>query len=299
MKKTRACLVAALFIGLATASNAAEPLVDAPWVKANLNTDGIVFLDVRGASDFDNGHIPGAIHTSYGGWRVTRGGVRGLLPPADKLEALIGGLGIDNGTHVVLIAEGYSAGDMAKAARLYWTFKVLGHDGVSILNGGMLAYARDRTNPLGKGRAKPRPKTFKATLRPQLLATAGDVQAALDGGILVDNRSADQYLGINKSGSVKRRGTLGGARNVPGAWLTEEGGGVFRDARTIRRLYEIAGVPTKGPAINFCNTGHWASLGWFVSREILGNKDAKMYDGSMAEWTRDDANPVARRVKMD
>ena len=37
--------------------------------------------------------------------------------------------------------------------------------------------------------------------------------------------------------------------------------------------------------IAFCNTGHWATLDWFVMSELLGNKDARMYDGSMLEWT--------------
>ncbi|MGH6815294.1 MAG: sulfurtransferase, partial [Hyphomicrobiaceae bacterium] len=46
-----------------------------------------------------------------------------------------------------------------------------------------------------------------------------------------------------------------------------------------------------------CSTGHWASLGWFVSSEILGNKDAKMYPGSMAEWTADAGRPVEQKVK--
>jgi thiosulfate/3-mercaptopyruvate sulfurtransferase len=36
--------------------------------------------------------------------------------------------------------------------------------------------------------------------------------------------------------------------------------------------------------ITFCNTGHWASLGWFVQSEILGRADVKLYDGSVADW---------------
>ena len=45
------------------------------------------------------------------------------------------------------------------------------------------------------------------------------------------------------------------------------------------------GVPDQGSVIAFCNTGHWATLDWFVMSELLGNKDARMYDGSMLEWT--------------
>jgi len=31
--------------------------------------------------------------------------------------------------------------------------------------------------------------------------------------------------------------------------------------------------------------GHLASGAWFVSNEILGNKNTRLYAGSMTEWT--------------
>ena len=58
------------------------------------------------------------------------------------------------------------------------------------------------------------------------------------------------------------------------------GGYVPRSVR-INKLYKLAGVPQSGEQINFCNTGHWASLGWFASSEIMGNTNAKLYDRSM------------------
>jgi len=265
----------------------------------------VVLLDLRSRWEFMNTHVPGAVHTDYArdGWRADAGQgkakVKGLLPPIDKLEALIGGLGINNDTQVVLMTGGFGAGDMASATRVYWTFKVLGHDTVSILDGGFLAYTRNRSNPLIQGAYKPPAKTFKANLNLKILATRNQVRQALDGGNLVDNRSHDQFLGVNKSSSARRAGTLPGARNLPGAWLTRDGGGQFRDAKVLRKLYEVAGVPTDGAGIYFCNTGHWASLGWFVAHELLGNDKASLYDGSMADWTSNADAPVARAVAVD
>ncbi len=301
-------VLAALWFGAAVnlasvnPAAAAEPLVDAAWVKAKAGSPGIVFLDLRFIRAYEAGHVPGAVHTNYGrdGWRVTRKGVAGMLPEVGKLEALIGRLGIGNDSHVIILPAGLSAGEVGAATRIYWTLKLLGHDEVSILNGGMRAYAKDKSNPLEKGRTRPRPKSFKASLRPELLASEEEVRAALnDGTLLIDNRPSDRYLGINTSKpTVARAGTLPGARGVPALWLTEEGGGVFRGAETVRRLYAVAGAPTQGPTITFCNTGHWASLGWFVSYEILGNRQTSMYDGSMAEWSRDPANPMERKVEL-
>ena len=284
---------------------AAEPLVDVDWVKANIGKPGVVFLDVRGQTDFLRGHIPGAVNTNYGkdGWRVKRGNVPGMMPEdTSALAALIGSLGIDNSSHVVLVAPGASASDMGTATRLYWTFKVLGDDNVSILNGGMkdyLAQVDDQkkpVNPLEKGAAKAEGKTFTVALRKDMLLDDSQVKQALDAGVvMVDNRTSDQYLGVNKHPAAKAFGTIPGSVNLPESWVTKNDGGEFRDAKELGSLYKAAGVPTSGEQISFCNTGHWASLGWFVSSELLGNKDAKMYDGSMTGWTNADM-PTEQKI---
>ncbi len=306
--------------GLAGAARAAEPLVDVAWVKANLGTPGLVFLDVRGPlggaskAQYLQAHIPGAIYLDYlkDGWRIKdKNGTVGMLPPAERLEQLIGGLGIANDSHVVVVANGTSALDMGTATRIYWTFKVLGHDEVSVLDGGMAAYLRTRgrdtkpvnsleSGPLESGEIKRPPTTFRAALRTDLLASKEQVTQALGAGtVLVDNRPNNQYLGVNKHGLAKRYGTLPGARNLPENWVTVNGGGTFRDSAALEKLYAAAGVPTSGAQISFCNTGHWASLGWFVSHELLGNSQARLYDGSMVEWSADAAAPMERRVRLD
>ena len=297
-------LLFVLTILVATPAGAAPPLVDPAWIKDHIGKPGVVFLDVRGsAGAFRAGHIPGAVFTSYGrdNWRVKINKVPGMLPPVKDLEKLIGRLGIGNKDHVVLVPGGYSSGEMGVATRIYWTFKVLGYDKVSILDSGMVGYASDRGNPIEKTFAQPEPKTFKSNFRAEYLATAEDIKKALagDGTALLDNRPNDQYLGINKSGSVIRNGTLKGAVNLPGIWTTVNNGGKFRTADALRRLYAAAKAPTEGKAITFCSTGHWASLGWFVNSELLGNKNTKLYDGSMADWSRDPANPMDQRVKLN
>ena len=85
---------------------------------------------------------------------------------------------------------------------------------------------------------------------------------------------------------------------LPENWLTQNGGGTFRPKTELEQLYAVAGVPTSGEQISFCNTGHWASLGWFTSHEILGDKQAKMYDGSMLEWTADKGLPIEQKVTI-
>lgn len=315
MRKVLTLVIATALTGLASLAMAAEPLVDAAWVKANIGKPGVVFLDVRGKlggkskADYLRAHIPGAVHTNYlkDGWRMKDGnGTVGMLQTTAKLEKLIGGLGIDNNTHVVIVSNGGKALDVGTSTRIYWTFKVLGHDNVSILNGGMKAYAKvdpktkKPSNPLEKGAVKISAKTFKGNLRSDMIATKSDVQAAIKSGtLLVDNRPNNQYVGVNKHGKAKRFGTIPSAKNLPENWITQNGGGSFRDTATLRKLYAAAGVSTSGAQINFCNTGHWASLGWFVSHELMGNTATTLYDGSMVEWTADMSLPMEQHVKLN
>lgn len=307
LRKFEIVILALFAAALAAPAMAAEPLVDTGWVKANLGKPGIVFLDITSnAAAYAKGHVPGAVFTDYSkdNWRVDTKvnghKVSGVLPPVDHMEKLIGRLGIGNDDHVVILAAGSGAAEMGTATRIYWTFAVLGHDNVSIMNGGMAAWTADKANPLETAANKPAAKTFKADFRDELIATTDEVKAALKGGTtLIDSRPAAQNLGIMKSGSVRAFGTIPGAISVPGEYMTVNNGGQLRDKASLARLYEISNAPTKGKSITFCNTGHWASLGWFAEYALLGNKESAMYDGSLSEWTTEDNAPMERKVNLD
>lgn len=308
MRVTRSCMIALVFASWAWVAHAGTPpLVDVMWIKDNACKPGIVVLDIRNSITGDSeesyrrGHIPCAVYSDYikDDWRVEINGVPGQIPPVAKLEKLIGSLGIDNNSHVVIYHAGQSAVDTASAARVYWTFKVLGDDNVSILDGGYAAYAAIESFPKETGKKTITPKLFTAKLRTNMLPKKQDVEALLrEGAVAIDNRPSADYLGVNQ-GEAKRKGTIPGAKNLPESWITVDNGGEFRSKQNLEKLYQAAGIPTKGKIINFCYAGHWSSLGWFVSSEILGDKEAVNYGGSFVEWSRDDSLPVERHIKID
>ncbi len=285
------------------AEEAAPPLVDVGWLRANAERDDLVVLDIRNQLDggseqvYRAGHIPGAVYSDYlkAGWRTERDGVPAQLPRLETLEALIGELGISNDSQVVIVSAGTDALDAGSAARVYWTFKVVGHDKVSILDGGYRAYTADPANPVESGWVEPLPDIFTAELRPELLADRSDVEAArMDGSLLVDTRPAEYYLGQKRHTWAKRAGTIPGAVSVPDSSFIDAEGH-FVKPEGIEYLLQHAGLSFGGKgagSIMFCNTGHWAALGWFAQSEILGQKNARVYDGSMVDWSAQAALPV-------
>src|SRR5215813_5763561 len=130
VRMVAAVAVAGALAGPAFA-DAATPLVSPAWLKARLGSAEVVVVDVRSAIDgggaeaYARGHIPGAVHSDYdkAGWRVTRNGIPFMLPTPSELEKLIGELGIDEDSHVVVTPAGVSPLACGAAARIYWTLK--------------------------------------------------------------------------------------------------------------------------------------------------------------------------------
>ncbi|PSJ62986.1 sulfurtransferase [Pseudaminobacter soli (ex Li et al. 2025)] len=275
-----------------------QPLVDAAWLKAHLGDKSLVVIDIRDAdkegNPYDKGHVPGAVNAPYStaGWRAEVNGVPGMLPAVDQISKTIGALGISNDSHVVIVPNGTDSSEFGGATRVYWTFKVLGHDAVSILDGGERGWEA-AGGELSTEAAKPAPASFTGELRKELLATTADVeQARAEGTKLVDGRPAAQFKGEAKSPVVRIAGTIPGAVNLENSKLYDTNKASFASKEEVAKLSNAVGLGNDEKNIAFCNTGHWASVVWFGLSEIEGNKNTKMYDGSMAEWAADPERPV-------
>ncbi len=270
-----------------------SPLVTPAWLSERLDHPNLVILDVR--TPPSGGFVPGSVHSDYAtaGWRATIGAAPGLLPEPAVLERLIGGLGVGDGDHVVLVAAGAAAADMGNATRVYWTFKSVGHDAVSVLDGGFAAWVAEG-RPVTPAAAVRPPVAFTASPRADLRATLAEVEAAVAAGTtpLHDARSAEQFAGQGKSPQARAAGTLPGALHIDNGAFYSGTPKRFVSAEAVRALADKAGLALDPAPITFCNTGHLASVSWFALSEIVGLPGVRLYDGSMSEWTADPARPL-------
>jgi len=306
MRSAATTLAVVGILGFAAAAEASieapGPLVDADWLAANLEAPGLVILDIRNAIDggsyesYREAHIPGAVYSNYqeAGWRIEEDGIVGMAPDVASLEALVGSLGIDNEDHVVIVHGGVNASDFGSAARVYWTFNYLGHDGVSILDGGFRGWAEASSRPVTSGNRTPEAVTFTATVRPELLIETDEVEASLDDAsvLRIDARPAEQYFGTEKAGPARAPG------RIPGSLGLDQRLFFTADGR-IRPQGEIAEMMPASVAngevesvVSYCNTGHWASTNWFVLSEVMGYENVRLYDASMTGWSFDPSRPL-------
>ncbi len=305
MRLISSCLSGFAALALASSAWAADltPLVDVDWIKANAEREDVVLLDIRNKIDggsletFAEGHIPGAIHSDYlqDGWRIKADGVIGQAPSAEQLEALIGSLGIDNDTTVVVIPAGVSSTDFGSAARVYWTFNYAGHDEVAILDGGYRAWTADPDNPIETGSKLPEAKTFNAAIRPEMRVDAATVEAALgkDDKLLLDGRPEAQFTGLEKHNAARSAGHIPGATHFDQAQTFDEQSGRLVDLAKLEGMLP-PGLGDAEEVYSYCNTGHWAAVNWFVLSEVAGKDNVRLYDGSMVEWTQDETRPLEK-----
>lgn len=292
------------------------PLMETQWLSEKLNDPGIVILDVRSdPANFDKqpdpkakpepnapliGHIPSARVLDWKKVREDReiGGVKleGMVPLKANFEKTMQSLGVNSDSAVVVVSNFADSANMAQATRLYWTLKYFGHDNVSILNGGTQKWAAEK-RPLVFDKPELPAGNFTAHAeRTGISATAAEVEQAMKSGVqLVDARTAEYYVGQMKVPYVYAKGHIPGSHMMAHVEFLDEKTKAFKSASELRKLAVEVGLDPSKPSISYCNSGHLGSSAWFVASELLGNKDARLFDGSMHEWTKDASRPVTRK----
>ncbi|MDQ3886254.1 MAG: sulfurtransferase [Actinomycetota bacterium] len=259
-------------------------LVTADWAEQNLNTDGIVFVEVdEDTTAYNAGHLPGAVKIN---WKtelqdqVTRDFV-------DKggFEKLMSNKGIGNDNTVVL----YGGNNNWFAAYAYWYFKLYGHENVKLLDGGRKKWELDGRLLTTDEVSRPSTSYTAQEQDRSIRAFRDEVVAAIGNKNLVDVRSPDEFSGKLLAPAhlpqeqAQRGGHIPGALNVPWSKAANEDG-TFKSDEELRELYSAEGLDNSKSTIAYCRIGERSSHTWFVLHELLGYADVKNYDGSWTEY---------------
>jgi len=285
-------------------------VVDTVWLAKNI--DKVLILDVRkDAKSFTakpvfkknkktgklklsrvGGHIEGARFVNYNNVRAKRKidgqVVTRMLPVKSDFEKMMQAVGLNKNSSVVIVSKGQSGGDITIATRLYWQLKYYGHSDMAILDGGMASWIKDGNQISTKAVKVKKGDWLAITENASILANSDDVVSAIKNKSvqIVDARALSQYLGTYKKSYVYAKGHVPTAKTFPVELLTYPSlPAKFTEAKNFAALASEFGVDTQKPLITYCNSGHLASGAWFIISEVLGNEQAKLYDGSMHQWT--------------
>src|SRR5262244_2940480 len=261
-----------------------DVLVSAAWAEENLDTPGVVFVEVdEDATAYDGGHLPGAIKLD---WRKDlQDQVRRDFVSKAQFEALLSARGVGNDDTVIL----YGGNNNWFAAYAYWYFKLYGHRDVKLLDGGRKKWELDNRPLTGDAVARPATTYVAKEQDRSIRAFRDEVVAAIGTKNLVDVRSPDEYAGRLLAPAhlpqeqAQRGGHIPTALSVPWSKAANEDG-TFKSDDDLRTLYGDAGLDGSKATIAYCRIGERSSHTWFVLRELLGHSDVKNYDGSWTEY---------------
>jgi thiosulfate/3-mercaptopyruvate sulfurtransferase len=262
----------------------ADALVSADWAEENLETPGVVFVEVdEDTSAYDGGHLAGAVKLD---WKADlQDQVRRDFVNKEQFEKLLSAKGISNDDTVIL----YGGNNNWFAAYAYWYFTLYGHNDVKLLDGGRKKWELDGRE-LSKDTVSRPATTYQAKEQDlSIRAFRDEVLSSIGSKNFLDIRSPDEYSGKLLAPAhlpqeqSQRPGHIPGAKNVPWSKTANEDG-TFKSDAEIKALYDEVGLDLATDTIAYCRIGERSSHSWFAIHELLGHSNIKNYDGSWTEY---------------
>ena len=276
-----------------------KTLVSTDWLARHLKDPDLRILDASwhlpasgrdARAEYAATHIPGARFFDIDEIADHRSALPHMAPPPEKFISRMRAMGVGDGHQVVV----YDATGLFSAARVWWTFRLMGKTDVAVLDGGLpkwLAEGRDTEDmpPVLRDRH------ITVSRQNHLVKDVTQVAHAskLAEAEIIDARSSPRFRGeVTEPRPGLRSGHIPGSKNVPYASVLNPDG-TMKDAAALRAVFEAAGVDLKKPAITTCGSGITAAV-LSLALERIGHRNHALYDGSWAEWGMYDDLPVAK-----
>jgi len=262
------------------------PLVSSSWLKSNLLK--VKVLDCtwfmpgtqNSEKEYLTEHIPTAIYFNIDEIADKSTDLPHMLPSADFFGKTIGKMGISNKDQIIV----YDRNMGLASARVWWTFRIFGHNKVFVLDGGLKSWKSDNF-ALEKRNTLLTEQQFIAKFNPQLVRTQKQIleNISTKKEQVVDARSEDRFKAkVPEPRPNTVGGHIPGSLNVPfGKLFTSDH--KFHNRDYLLASFKNANVDFAKPIVTSCGSGVSAAI-VSLAAFIISEKEPIVYDGSWAEW---------------
>ncbi len=280
-------------------SSAGSVFVSAKWLAAHLGEPDLRVVDATwhlpelkrdARAEFRAQHIPGARYFDIDEVADPDHELGHMLPSAAYFAQKVGELGIGNNSRVVA----YDSRGLYSAARVWWMFRVFGHDKAFILDGGLPKWLAEGRPTQTADPAPQTPAQFSPRERPELVRTAKDLLGNLQSrnAQIVDARTPGRFAGTERDPyEGVRAGRIPGSVNLYWATLLDPKTKTLLPPAELEQRFNAAGVEIDKPMMLSCGSGVTACI-VASALQTLGRETWSVYDGSWDEWGRKHDLPI-------
>jgi len=276
-----------------------ESLVGTGWLAEHLEAPDVRIVDASyylphegldPRTEFEAHHIPGAVFFDIDEIADTTSDLPHMIPPPEKFSARVRKLGLGDGVRIVI----YDQRGIFSAPRVWWTFRLFGHQDVAVLDGGLPKWLAEG-RPVEDGPADPSERHFTARTNSFMVRDLDQMVKNLEKGRerVLDARSRARFEGSEAEPRPGLRpGHIPNSRSLPFTELLDPKTQTMLPAKELCRRFEAAGIDMHRPVVTTCGSGVTAAV-LALGLSIAGHKDVAVYDGSWAEWGQPGNTPVA------
>ena len=278
-----------------------DALVSTEWLAEHMSAPDIRIVDAtsflpgtgrNAKAEYRACHIPGAIFFDIDDVADDCEDLPHMVPSPEKFASRVRRLGLGDGNRIIV----YDANGGAMAAcRVWWMFRLFGHEDVAVLNGGLPKWlAEDR--PTDDMPPVPPERHFTARTNHFLLRNVEQMIDNVASGReqVIDARAADRFAGTaDEPRAGLRKGHIPGSVNLPTGMLMDKSNNfTMRSADELKKIFDDIGVDLSKPISASCGSGVTACA-IALAGYLIGKEDIAVYDGSWTEWGSRHDTPIA------
>jgi thiosulfate/3-mercaptopyruvate sulfurtransferase len=273
-------------------------IVETDWLADHLSSPDLIILDGSWHLPTENRdpkkeylaeHIPGALFFDIDDLSDEKSSLPHMLPSTVKFASRMKKMGIGDGARIVV----YDTSGIFSAARVWWTFRAMGHRDVAVLNGGLRKWKAEGRPTEDGPPAKRSERHYSPLQNTEILRDLEDMKSLLskNGVQIVDARPSGRFEG--KAAEPRpglRKGHIPGSKNLPSQMLLNPDG-TYKSPAEINKLFADIGINVAKPVVTTCGSGVTASM-LALALAVVGQTNAAVYDGSWAEWGQENGLPI-------